>query len=80
VGGDIFLVRGDDELVPMVETAYDSEDVLQALIARFPDLLVGDQLPGDVPRRWLLIGREAALPGSQARNGVARSARSHYSG
>jgi uncharacterized DUF497 family protein len=65
VGGDIFLVRGDDELVPMVETAYDSEDVLQALIARFPDLLAGDQLPGDVPRRWLLIGREAALPAEE---------------
>ena len=49
----------------MVETAYDTEDVLQALIARFPDLLAGDQLPGDVPRRWLLIGREAALPAEE---------------
>ena len=49
----------------MSETAYDSEDVLQALIARFPDLLAGDQLPGDVPRRWLLIGREAALPADE---------------
>lgn len=62
MSGDIFLVRGEDELLPMKETAYDTEDVLQALIARFPDLLAGDQLPGDVPRRWLLIGREAALP------------------
>lgn len=49
----------------MVETAYDSEDVLQALIARFPDLLAGDQLPGDVPRRWLLVGRKAALPAEE---------------
>ena len=65
MSGDIFLVRGDDELVPMVETAYDTEDVLQALIARFPDLLAGDSLPGDVPRRWLLIGREAALPAEE---------------
>src|SRR5688572_11262553 len=49
----------------MVETAYDSEDVLQALLAKFPDLLAGDQLAGDVPRRWLLVGREAALPAEE---------------
>ena len=66
MSGDIFLVRGEDELLPMTETAYDTEDVLQALIARFPDLLAGDQLPGDEPRRWLLIGREAALPSEEA--------------
>ena len=39
--------------------------VLQALLAKFPDLLAGDQLAGDVPRRWLLIGREAALPAEE---------------
>jgi hypothetical protein len=62
VSGNIFLLHGEDELVPMAETPYDSEDVLQALLARFPDLLAGDQLEGQVPRRWLLVGREAALP------------------
>lgn len=31
----------------------------------FPDLLAGDQLAGDVPRRWLLVGREAALPAEE---------------
>lgn len=65
MSGGIFLLRGEDELVPMVETAYDSEDVLQALLAKFPDLLAGDQLAGDVPRRWLLVGREAALPAEE---------------
>jgi len=65
VTGGIFLLRGEDELVPMVEMAYDSEDVLQALLAKFPDLLAGDQLAGAVPRRWLLIGREAALPAEE---------------
>src|SRR4051812_1069464 len=49
----------------MVEAANDSEDVLQGLLARFPDLLAGDQLPGDAPRRWLLVGREAALPAEE---------------
>jgi hypothetical protein len=65
VSGGIFLLRSEDELVPMVETAYGSEDVLQALRATFPDLLAGDQLAGDVPRRWLLVGREAALPAEE---------------
>jgi hypothetical protein len=62
MSGGIFLVRGDDELVEMRETPYEAEAVLQQLIAKFPSLLAGDQFGGDAPRRWLLIGREAALP------------------
>jgi hypothetical protein len=62
MSGGIFLVRGDDELVEMRESRYEAEDVLQALIAKFPSLLAGDQYPADRPRRWLLVGREAALP------------------
>jgi hypothetical protein len=58
----IFLLRGEDELVEMRETPYEAEEVLQALIARFPSLLAGDQYTGGAPRRWLLVGREAALP------------------
>lgn len=61
MAGGVYLLRGDDDFLPMTEAPYDSEDVLQALIAKFPDLLAGDQLPGAEPRRWLLIRREAAL-------------------
>ena len=62
MSGGIYLMRGDDELVEMRETPYEAEDVLQQLIAKFPSLLAGDQFGGDTPRRWLLVGREAALP------------------
>src|SRR6266550_4485900 len=62
MSGGIYLMRSDDELVEMRETPYEAEDVLQQLIAKFPSLLAGDQFGGDTPRRWLLIGREAALP------------------
>jgi hypothetical protein len=62
VSGGIYLVRGDDELVEMRETPYEAEDVLQQLIAKFPSLLAGDQMGAETPRRWLLVGREAALP------------------
>ncbi len=62
VSGDIFLLRGGDDLVPMTEAPYDSEDVLQELLAKFPDLLAGDQLAGVGARRWVLIDRESAVP------------------
>ncbi|MFL5864041.1 MAG: hypothetical protein ACJ780_25260 [Solirubrobacteraceae bacterium] len=65
MNGGIFLLRGEDELVEMRETPYEAEEVLQALIARFPSLLAGDQYTGGAPRRWLLVGREAALPDDQ---------------
>jgi hypothetical protein len=65
MSGGIYLLRGEDELVEMAEQPYDSEDILQALIAKFPSLLAGDQYGTDAPRRWLLIGREAALPGTK---------------
>lgn len=65
MSGGIFLLRGENELLPMVETAYVSEDVVQELVARFPELLAGDQLPGAVARRWLLVGREASLPAEE---------------
>ena len=65
VSGDIFLLRGEDDLVPMAEAPYDSEDVLQELLAKFPDLLAGDQLAGTDARRWVLIDRELAVPDTE---------------
>jgi hypothetical protein len=62
MSGGIFLLRGGEELLEMRETSYKAEDVLQALIAKFPGLLGGDQDVGDTPRRYLLVSREAALP------------------
>jgi hypothetical protein len=42
---------------------YATEDELQHLIAVHPELLRGDQIDPDDPRRWLLIGREVGIPG-----------------
>src|SRR5918994_7340125 len=58
MSGGIFLVQGD-RLVEMTEQGYASEDLLQALIARFPSVLAGDL--GSTPRRWLLVTREMEL-------------------
>ncbi|MCL4486666.1 MAG: hypothetical protein M1570_00865 [Chloroflexi bacterium] len=60
----IFLIGKDEEnLTPMEETAYETEDVLQTALARYPDLLAGDQIDPEDPRRWLLVAREVGIPG-----------------
>ena len=61
----IFLLKdsGDLEKVPM--RPYDSEDLLQSLIAEHPELLAGDQINPDDPVRWILIKREAGVPGGE---------------
>jgi hypothetical protein len=62
MNGGIYLVQDDGQLVEMTERAYDSEDLLQALLAKYPSLLAGDQMDSAAPRRWLLISREVPLP------------------
>lgn len=64
MGGGVFLKHGDD-LIEMVEQPYALEADLQALIERHPNLLAGDQVNPDTPRRWLLLSREAGLPSEE---------------
>ncbi len=65
MSGRIFLLDGDRTLRPMAEQPYDSEDLLQALLADYPDLLAGDQIDDLDPRRWLLIRREFGVPDAE---------------
>ena len=57
MSGAIYLIRNDRDLVEMTEQPYDSEDMLQELLAKYPNLLAGDQMDAVAPRRWLLISR-----------------------
>src|SRR5882762_2826271 len=61
----IFLIQDNDELVEMNEQAYDSENLLQALLAKYPSLLAGSQIDSKAPRKWLLIGREFGVPSEE---------------
>lgn len=61
MSGGIYLVQGDGQLVEMTEQDYASEDRLQELLAKYPNLLAGDQIDSNEPRRWLLISREMSL-------------------
>src|SRR6476646_1577977 len=49
----------------MEEARYDSESLLQKLLADHSDLLAGEQINVDEPRRWLLVTREMDVPGEQ---------------
>ena len=54
-------MKGNDQLIRMDEQPYDSEDLLQELLEKYPSLLAGDQMDSGRPRRWLLVKREAEL-------------------
>lgn len=59
---EIYVTSETDDIVLVEPQPYDSEDVLQQLIAANPALLAGRQMGGVEPRRWRLIGREIGVP------------------
>ena len=62
MAGKIFLIKEGNELIEMEEETYVSEDVLQDIIAKYPNLLAGDQIDENEPRKWVLVQREQVLP------------------
>jgi hypothetical protein len=61
----IFLLQAGGDLVEMNEQPYDTEDVLQELLAKYPNLIAGDQMDDSAPRRWLLVSREMGVPAEE---------------
>lgn len=66
---EIFIIKDGDTLVSLAQQPYESEDLLQTLLAKYPSLLAGDQVRPDAPRRWLLIKREMSVPGEDGGSG-----------
>lgn len=60
----IFLMDPDENLEKIPHKNFDKEDILQELIAKYPELLVGEQIDPDSPPRWILIKREAGIADS----------------
>ncbi len=58
------MLNEDKSLVSMSESAYDSEALLQSLLADHPDLIPGDQIDRQSPRKWLLVDREFGISNS----------------
>jgi hypothetical protein len=78
MSGGIFLLQDGGQLIEMTGQPYDSEKLLQELLAQYPALLAGDQIDNMAPRQWLLVSRELALqsePGSGSTTAARRGSR-----
>ncbi len=62
MSGKIYLIQDDSTLQALSQQPYANEDLLQTLLAQYPDLLAGEQMNEASPRRWLLVSREVAIP------------------
>jgi hypothetical protein len=72
----IYLVKDNQTAVRMEPTPYEEEAEFQDLIVRFPELLAGEQVDREHPRRWLLVKREIGIPDSES--GGARWSLDHF--
>lgn len=66
----VFVLKDKDTLVSMGTAKFASEADFQHLLARFPELLSGDQIDPSNPRKWVLVRREKAVPSEE--NGSGR--------
>jgi hypothetical protein len=71
----VFVLNDTNTLVSLEPAHFASEDDFQVLLAKFPELLAGDQIDPSNPRRWLLVRREAAIPSEE--NGGGRWSLDH---
>ena len=58
----MFVLGDDGRLIGLSEHSYDSEKLLQDLLATYPDLLAGEEMAPGAPRRWLLVSQETGVP------------------
>ena len=69
MGEAIYLLQEGGALIAMQSEPYDSEGLLQELLAKHPHLLAGEQINAEAPRRWLLVSREMAVPAEEGGSG-----------
>lgn len=66
----IFVQNENGALVEMRESGFESEDIFQELLEKYPQLLAGDQIDENNPRKWIFIAREMGVPAKE--NGGAQ--------
>lgn len=59
----MFVLTSDGGLVPLKPAQFVLEDDFQRLLEQYPELLSGDLIDPENPRRWLLVSREMPVPG-----------------
>jgi hypothetical protein len=57
------VLKEDGSLIPMKPAQFVLEEHFQQLLEDHPELLAGDLIDPDEPRRWLLVAREIGIPG-----------------
>lgn len=65
----LFLLDQSGDMTALTHADYDSEDLMQELLAQHHDLLGGDQMGGGIPRKWMFVAREAPVPDSEESTG-----------
>lgn len=65
MSGGIYLVQDAGQLQRLTEAPYEAEAVLQKLLEDYSDLLAGEQINPESPRRWLLVKREQGVPSDE---------------
>ncbi len=68
MSGSIFVVSEDNKILELKESKYENEAIFQELIEKYPNILAGDQISPDNPRKWIFIAREMGVPGEDGRN------------
>ena len=58
MNGKIYKIIDDDNLLEIREKKHKNENDFQRLIKKYPDLIPGDLIDNDNPRKWLVVGRE----------------------
>ncbi|MGI3899316.1 MAG: hypothetical protein ACRYGP_31195 [Janthinobacterium lividum] len=69
VGTGVFVLQNESTLVAMQAASFASEDHFQRLLASFPELLAGDQIDAEVPRRFMLVAREQGIASEEGAGG-----------
>ena len=64
--GSIYLLNQNDKITELKETNYENEDFFQSLIEKYPNILAGDQIDPNNPRKWILISREMGVPDTES--------------
>jgi len=65
MGQGIFIIQPNGSLLQLNQTPYDSELILQELLAKYPNLLSGDDVESGEPTRWLLVKQEMGVQNSE---------------
>ncbi|MFC7053316.1 hypothetical protein ACFQI3_11510 [Hansschlegelia quercus] len=65
----VFVLTDAATLIPMKQASFVTEDEFQNLLARFPELLVGDQIDSQSPRRFILVSREQSIADQEGGGG-----------